>query len=490
MLGKLKLTQEGADIYRQAEAARGTFDFESASRLYHELSQTMVRTSYLNHSRRAFACAQFCHALASVQATGASEEALGMLSKSAREFELAQDQANVRRVRAYQKYFEGNGEAGDMDFEDASEAFRESAHQFTSLRSVFPEEKMKFESIAAESLLEAAVNETMHLALSGRFDDCKMSLADATRAVETLRVLPDWAEFAPLHESRFEFASALAPFLRGQFALRVLDSTSALKWLTEARPHLSAAIDSLSCGSALKPGWVHRKLQYTGTQASCAAAIRHAEAIRTVLDHGFWNVPELFMEVRNLYDAAAEQHARAGADGVLGAKSSAALRDLMGGIVCEIQRRVDPECFHLPEFSAITSSKDLLRILERDYRELIACFLAGAWKMTLVCAGGIMEAMLVDLLHANWSVVQGRCAGLARKDVSEVLSMTFDAMIKRSEEAGLLSPGNVYISDSLRCFRNHVHSKVEVRTKAVFGREDALAAIRAVRRFVTSRKAP
>ncbi|KAF0245611.1 MAG: hypothetical protein FD180_1479 [Planctomycetota bacterium] len=490
MLGPLNLSADGAEKYRRAEAARQSFDFELASKLYEQLSKQMVRTSWQANSRRAFACAVFCHALAILKTTGSWEETRGILARSAKEFELASDQGNLRRVRAYQKYCQGYEEAGDLDFEEAGGSFREAAHRFSLLGTTFVEERERFEAIAAESLLEAAVNETMHFALLARFDDCRMSLADATRALEALRSLPRWTEFAPLYESRFEFAVALAPYLRGQLELRVLNTASASAFLKEALPHLKNAVDLISNNTHQMPDWKPRALQYGGALASCLASIRHAEIVEEFLERGVSEAPTLLREVRQLYDAAAEQHSLSGTAGILGAKSSAVLRDFMEGLALAIEKRIEPECFQLPDFGSIVASPEMRKLLERDYREVIACYLAGAWKMSIVCAGGMIEALLVDMLQANWPKVQSKCKAAAGKDSKEALAWTFDSMIDRCEEAGLLSPGNVYVSDSLRQFRNHVHAKVEMRSKAAIGREEALSAIRAVRRFVASRKTP
>ncbi len=113
------------------------------------------------------------------------------------------------------------------------------------------------------------------------------------------------------------------------------------------------------------------------------------------------------------------------------------------------------------------ASSELRRIIERDYRELsLILFPAGAWKSTVVLAGSILEAILVDQLTASDDVIeQAKASAKAPKTKRiEKGQWTMYQLINVAADIDILPRDRANAIDvTLREYRNVIHSDVELK---------------------------
>jgi hypothetical protein len=130
---------------------------------------------------------------------------------------------------------------------------------------------------------------------------------------------------------------------------------------------------------------------------------------------------------------------------------------------------------------------DLRQIVERDYRELRTRLFPGrAWKSTVVMAGSILEAILLDRLTRDAGTIAAANARRAHKgrDITSsdrnqqwLLSDLIDVTI----ELGFLESGDGMMThETLREFRNLIHPRAEVRKKRAPSEGEAMAAVGAL----------
>ncbi len=120
------------------------------------------------------------------------------------------------------------------------------------------------------------------------------------------------------------------------------------------------------------------------------------------------------------------------------------------------------------EFDFVASD-DLRRIIERDYRELsLILFPAGAWKSTVVLAGSILEAILVDQLTASSEVkaLVKACEKSPKTKRIDKGQWSMYQLINVATEIGVIPKDRASAIDvTLREYRNVIHSDVELKKK-------------------------
>jgi hypothetical protein len=125
----------------------------------------------------------------------------------------------------------------------------------------------------------------------------------------------------------------------------------------------------------------------------------------------------------------------------------------------------------------------LRRIIERDYLELtVKLFPAGAWKSTVVLAGSILEAILLDLLSdANRAPSAEANPKGPRKPMSSG-DWKLVQLIAVAVDLGLLPASSAAsIDEVLRNYRNFVHPRLELRENRQLGEAKALLALGALK---------
>jgi hypothetical protein len=139
-------------------------------------------------------------------------------------------------------------------------------------------------------------------------------------------------------------------------------------------------------------------------------------------------------------------------------------------------------------------NRDLRKIVVRDYKELMLnVHPSGAWKMTVVAAGSILEAILYDLLTRTRSRISAamKAASVPKKKDSTGAKIPRDIkknkgedqwdlnnLIKVANELGLLPEDRAYaIDQTLRDWRNFVHPHKEIKADYEISDGEAMTAV-------------
>lgn len=125
------------------------------------------------------------------------------------------------------------------------------------------------------------------------------------------------------------------------------------------------------------------------------------------------------------------------------------------------------------EFPFVHAS-ELRKILERDYLEIQRSYVAQCWKSAIILAGGAIEAILLDLVlqdptKARLSQKAPNHSDPTRWDLGGLIAVCVDLKLVTSGVERLSSP--------VRDYRNLVHPGNELRSKLVFGAQEARIAL-------------
>ena len=125
------------------------------------------------------------------------------------------------------------------------------------------------------------------------------------------------------------------------------------------------------------------------------------------------------------------------------------------------------------EFTFIREQR-LRELVERDYREVDRANSTRCWKSVIILSGGIIEAILLDLLTSDPRALMAKAAPKKKPDIN---SWDLKDLIDVSVELRLVGQGIEKLSHPLREYRNLVHPGNEIRNKLVFGEPEARIAI-------------
>jgi hypothetical protein len=143
------------------------------------------------------------------------------------------------------------------------------------------------------------------------------------------------------------------------------------------------------------------------------------------------------------------------------------------------------EIIDQPVGSPITEEKeflfieniDLRQIVQRDYIELQKAYIASCWKSVLLLSGGLIEAVLLDLLQLKQEDIK-ECR--SKPDESDITKWDLNSLIRVSVELKLISDGVEKLSHPIREYRNLIHPGNELRKKLRYGPEEAKIAVEVV----------
>jgi len=120
------------------------------------------------------------------------------------------------------------------------------------------------------------------------------------------------------------------------------------------------------------------------------------------------------------------------------------------------------------------ADEELRAIVARDYGEVQRAFVAKCWKSAIIISGGIIEALLLDLLDQNQTAALSAKAAPPQNDLRKwALSSLIDVAV----ELKLVSEGVEKLSHPVREYRNLIHPGVELRKKMKFDGEEARIAL-------------
>ena len=113
-------------------------------------------------------------------------------------------------------------------------------------------------------------------------------------------------------------------------------------------------------------------------------------------------------------------------------------------------------------------------IVERDYGEAQRAYISECWKSVIVLCGGMIEAVLADLLIQNEKLAKSLPGAPKNGDITR---WDLVDLIKIAVALKLVSAGVEKLSHSIREYRNLVHPGNEVRNNLRFDAEEARIAL-------------
>jgi hypothetical protein len=128
------------------------------------------------------------------------------------------------------------------------------------------------------------------------------------------------------------------------------------------------------------------------------------------------------------------------------------------------------------EFTFIQNG-DLRSIIERDYCEIQRAFVSSCWKSVIILAGGMIEAILADLLQHNSTRLKDSGKAPEEPDISK---WDLVDLINVAVDLSLISQGVEKLSHPIRQYRNLIHPGNEIRNKLTFDAEEARIAVEVV----------
>jgi hypothetical protein len=115
-----------------------------------------------------------------------------------------------------------------------------------------------------------------------------------------------------------------------------------------------------------------------------------------------------------------------------------------------------------PTFDFI-KNKELVRILMRDYMEIVKCIKSGCWKSAIILCGSDIEAILYDLLKQNEpSALSSKSAPKFKGNVLPLEEWKLNSLINNASELTLVSKGIEGLTHTAREFRNLIHPLKEI----------------------------
>jgi hypothetical protein len=149
------------------------------------------------------------------------------------------------------------------------------------------------------------------------------------------------------------------------------------------------------------------------------------------------------------------------------------LSPVLGRLQIAIEDTTDTPVTEHKDFSFVRDPA-IRRILERDFTEAQRAYIAECWKSVLVVSGGMIEAILTDLLLQNAALATASPSAPKQSDISR---WDLADLIKVAVTMKLVTPGVEKLSHSIREYRNLIHPGNEVRNQLHFDAEEARIAL-------------
>jgi hypothetical protein len=126
------------------------------------------------------------------------------------------------------------------------------------------------------------------------------------------------------------------------------------------------------------------------------------------------------------------------------------------------------------EFTYV-SDPALRGMIVRDYAEAQRAFIANCWKASIILSGGLLEAVLLDLVAQH--EMSATSSRKAPKKPGSLQHWPLSTLIDVAVDLELVTPGIEKLSHPIREYRNLVHPGVELRSGLTFGEEEARIAL-------------
>ncbi len=113
-------------------------------------------------------------------------------------------------------------------------------------------------------------------------------------------------------------------------------------------------------------------------------------------------------------------------------------------------------------------------ICQRDYKELQKVRRAKVHKSTIILSGGLLEALLLDVLKRRPTEAKASYKELYQgKKTPSMARWKLEQLIAVAEDLGIITQGASQLSQTLREYRNLVHAAKEIRSGYKVKEEEA-----------------
>lgn len=428
-------------------------------------------------------------ALIEVDLPARAIESFGRAQEAYAELE---DQDGVLLAAAFSRVASGRMELGSdaPDTDAVIEHFSHARRLFNTLENQSDDDDgpwmVQSQMLAVEIALIIAIGR----ARDDDYDGARAMLASGRDGVDVLRGVAGQASQAEFMGSYVDLCEAMLPLMD---AFARLDDFE----VDDAQEVLGAARDAMPVALSTDEGPQPSRLVALGRLPNalrmlCDAGSEECTGWRRLSESRKEAALGSFQRARDGYDDSVLALARAGSFGSTLLYVAANRRDRMESILRLMSTSHPLSQLEKPDFIALVRKRKIAEQLERDYRETMAAYEIGAWKLAVIGAGSILEAVLLDALTRRWkSVVRANGYPEGSKATQVVKDWSLSDMIDAAKAAGFITKGHTSFSHGIREYRNLVHPGVEMRSRQGvddFAALAALAALHAVMRDLLSRR--
>lgn len=149
------------------------------------------------------------------------------------------------------------------------------------------------------------------------------------------------------------------------------------------------------------------------------------------------------------------------------------ISQVLGRLKIEIDNHDSTPITETRNFPFVKNS-DLQAVLTRDYSEIQRAYISKCWKSVIILCGGLIEAILTDLLLENKTL---SLSSSNKPKENDITRWGLSDLINVSVDIKLVSSGIEKLSHAIREYRNLIHPGVEIRKNLKFDAEEARIAI-------------
>lgn len=390
-------------------------------------------------------------------------EALTFFQDAYRGFASSGSDAEAQRAEAFLTVCQAQELAFQGQFQKAGERFERAAELLDRLADVEEHEEDSFRLMWRECRTERHMCAVFEQAGERDFDGAEVSLARAKQAARTpLEMDSKMASVLAYYEAYLLCGEGIVLLERARYLVASFVPARAEALIDSAAKAFGAACTTLRELGPIPAGWTTMRQLYEAFGASCTAEAMASRAVLCLTGGDLSGAISAGRMASDSYESASRAFAQAGLRGAPGARAAARQRDAFASMANELVAR-DHSLFRSAVVVEYLAGRGASELPARDFDELRRAYHSGAWRLSIICAGGLIEALLIEAIQRRWVLVKRRCALSTGASKRQVLTWSLIDLIERSAKAGLVSAGTKFLSDALREHRNLVHPGKEQR---------------------------
>ncbi len=478
-------------LIEEGDRAASAEQFALASAKYREA----IKTLSSNPQARA-TCevlegqATLCEGLQHFYGVDGHMAALIFFERAIQHFKSGGYREGMLRAEGFLNMCKAVESASDEDFEDAVAHYLRARAGFARLAQVPRASKVEFDKLCLVIDIEVAVLQVMDDLSDRDFDGARSGLADGRRAqMQLIELLPS-GQARSFYEAYLQFADGLWSYVKGQFEVSLFRIPEGRECLRPALEKFKQAKAEMDKSGPMRPRGPSLSQMFEGLRLKCEGDLRAADSTEAMFAGRCLDAVKAAREAAGIYDQSSATFAAAGALGFAGLYDAAEERDRLRSLADVLSRSRLSQANAVPEFAIFVKDDALARALERDFREILFAYQAGAWKLAIIGCGSVLEALLLCTIQGNWIKVQ-LAMGLPSASVPQAAeSWNLERLIDATSRARLISRGVEHFSDALRDFRNLVHPSKEMRGRYIIDEAAAVASMSAMEVIVKELRVP